>query len=99
VLANAYRNGADSMGWHADNEPELGQQPVIASISLGAERRFLIRPGRKGRSSPIMLEHGSLLLMSGDSQDGYQHCVPKTSPKEGLRINLTYRLAKTRRAA
>jgi len=95
VLANAYRNGADSMGWHADNEPELGCEPVIASISLGAKRRFLIRRGRRGPSQGIDMEHGSLLLMTGRSQQDYQHCLPKTKKNPGLRINLTFRLVKS----
>jgi len=90
VLANAYRSGKDSMGWHRDNEKELGRQPCIASMSLGAERRFLIRD-TGGRSSAIVLEHGSLLLMKGECQQRYQHSLPKTRSQTGLRINLTYR--------
>lgn len=90
VLANAYRNGRDSMGWHRDDEKELGPRPTIASLSLGAERRFLVR--EKGRkSSGLALEHGSLLLMQGDCQARFQHSLPKTQRDTGLRINLTYR--------
>lgn len=92
VLANAYRNGRDSMGWHADDEPELGTEPVIASISLGATRRMLVRPRGSGPSVGFDLEQGSLLLMSGPSQAGYQHSVPKTARPVGLRLNLTFRL-------
>ena len=97
VLANAYRDGADSMGWHRDDEPELGRHPVIASLSLGASRKFLVRTVEKpaaGRrkSEALILEHGSLLLMSGESQARYQHALPKTRQKTGLRINLTYRM-------
>jgi len=91
VLANAYRHGNDSMGWHRDDEKELGCQPVIASISLGEERRFLVREkGQKSRA--IVLEHGSLLLMKGESQQRYQHSLPKTRRPIGVRINLTYRM-------
>ncbi len=91
VLANAYRSGADSMGWHADNEPELGQHPLIASISLGEERNFLLREGKRGKSRRLTLQHGSLLVMRGDLQRRCQHAVPKTTRQVGLRINLTFR--------
>lgn len=96
VLANAYRDGADSMGWHSDDEPELGSMPLIASVSLGAERRFLVRPrkrtkGVKTASRGITLGHGSLLVMRGDSQRLFQHALPRTRKPVGLRINLTYR--------
>jgi alkylated DNA repair dioxygenase AlkB len=94
VLANAYRNGDDAMGWHSDDEPELGGKPVIASVSLGASRRFLVRPKRKGRSRGIDLGHGSLLVMKDGSQTDSQHSVPRTKKVRGLRINLTYRLIK-----
>ena len=97
VLANAYRDGNDSMGWHSDDEPELGRRPMIASVSLGAERTFLLRrastfrqPGEKSRK--LLLDHGSLLVMRGDSQQHFQHAVPKTRSETGLRINLTFRL-------
>lgn len=97
VLANAYRDGRDSMGWHSDDEEELGATPLIASVSLGAARRFLLRPrarasGARTRSTGITLEHGSLLLMKGASQHRYQHALPRTRKQIGLRINLTYRL-------
>jgi alkylated DNA repair dioxygenase AlkB len=104
VLANAYRNGDDSMGWHADNEKELGPRPVIASLSLGAPRRFLLRPARRrpGLEADVMggvdtgsfgitLENGSLLLMHAGCQQRYQHALPRTRRAAGLRINLTYR--------
>jgi alkylated DNA repair dioxygenase AlkB len=103
VLANAYRDGNDSMGWHSDDEAELGARPGIASLSLGAERTFLLRrasalrqPGEKSRK--LLLAHGSLLVMRGDSQKKYQHSVPKTRPETGLRINLTYRLVRAQEA-
>jgi alkylated DNA repair dioxygenase AlkB len=79
------------MGWHADDEPELGPEPLIASLNLGATRRFRIRPRGGGPSVGVDLESGSLLLMSGRSQADYQHAVPKTRRPVGLRINLTFR--------
>jgi alkylated DNA repair dioxygenase AlkB len=92
VLANLYRNGQDSMGWHSDDEPELGLQPVIASISLGAARRFSFKAKTKNaRAVHLELPHGSLLLMRGDSQKNYRHALAKTSKTVGERINLTYR--------
>jgi alkylated DNA repair dioxygenase AlkB len=93
ALANLYRNGADSMGWHSDDEKELGPEPLIASISLGAERRFLFRP-RKGiiaDKKEFLLQSGSLLLMRGRTQEHFQHAVPKTAKVVGERINLTFR--------
>lgn len=91
VLLNAYRDGRDSMGWHADDEAELGPAPVIASISVGAVRNFRVRARGGGRSVALPLAHGSLLLMSGDSQKDFQHAVPKTRKPVGLRVNLTFR--------
>lgn len=91
VLLNAYRDGADSMGWHADNEPELGLEPVIASLSLGAPRRFRLRPVNGGAALGFDLASGSLLLMRGRSQADWRHAVPKTRRQVGLRINLTFR--------
>jgi alkylated DNA repair dioxygenase AlkB len=107
VLANGYRDGADSMGWHSDDEPELGPQPCIASLSLGAERVFLLRPrtpsaAGKRSSTRLLLAHGSLLLMRRESQARYQHCLPKTRRPVGPRINLTFRwvaVQETRAAA
>ena len=91
VLINAYRNGRDSMGWHADNEPELGDQPMIASVSLGETRRMLFRPVSGGKSLGIDLGHGSLLVMKGDSQKNWKHSIPKSAREMELRINLTFR--------
>jgi len=91
VLANAYRDGRDSMGWHSDDEKELGAEPVIASISLGAGRRFLVRSKKGSAVASLQLEHGSLLVMRGRSQKDYRHSVPKTTRPVGLRINLTFR--------
>lgn len=92
VLANLYRDGADHMGWHADDEPELGPQPVIASLSLGATRRFVLRHRRDpGRKAAIDLTHGSLLVMAGDLQANWQHALNKTARPVGPRVNLTFR--------
>ena len=96
MLANGYRDGNDSMGWHSDDEPELGPNPCIASLSLGAERAFLLRPRKpdaagKRPSARLVLAHGSLLVMRGASQARYQHCLPKTRRPVGPRINLTFR--------
>ncbi|MCJ0826674.1 alpha-ketoglutarate-dependent dioxygenase AlkB [Luteimonas sp. 50] len=92
VLANLYRDGRDSMGWHSDDEPELGARPVIASLSLGATRRFLLKP-RRGAGGRLALElaAGSLLLMRGDTQQRYRHALPRTAKPVGPRINLTFR--------
>ncbi|WP_430392108.1 alpha-ketoglutarate-dependent dioxygenase AlkB family protein [Dyella sp. 20L07] len=94
VLANLYRDGRDSMGWHSDDEPELGVQPVIASLSLGAARRFRLRSRRaedRRDVRVIELGHGSLLRMAGDTQRLYVHDLPKTSAAVGPRLNLTFR--------
>jgi len=92
-LANLYRNGSDSNGWHADNEKELGVQPVIASVSFGAERYFHLKHrAKKTLKHKIKLEHGSLLLMKGTTQDFWLHQIPKTNKEIGQRINLTFRI-------
>ncbi|HHI5410163.1 TPA: alpha-ketoglutarate-dependent dioxygenase AlkB [Vibrio metoecus] len=92
VLANLYRDGQDSMGWHQDNEPELGTNPIIASLSLGESRRFLLRH----KQDPALkieceLSHGDLLIMAGTTQHCWQHAIPKTRQTKQLRINLTFR--------
>lgn len=92
VLANLYRDGHDAMGWHSDDEPELGRQPVIASVSLGAPRRFLLKHRQDpSRRLALELPHGSLLLMRGDTQVNYRHALPRTARPVGARINLTFR--------
>lgn len=92
VLLNHYRGGADSMGWHADDERELGKFPTIASITFGYPRRFLIREKENhSEKKEISLEDSSLLVMRGDFQEKYHHSVPKTAKKVGERINLTFR--------
>lgn len=92
VLLNRYRGGNDSMGWHADDEPELGSEPVIASLSLGATRTFEFRHRRK--MLPLeryALASGSLLVMQGQTQQHWNHRVPKEPSIQGERINLTFR--------
>jgi len=92
VLLNLYRDGQDSMGWHADDEPELGVEPVIASISLGSNRRFVLRgKNLKTEKYELQPDHGSLIVMSGDLQHYWQHHVPRTARTVGARINLTFR--------
>lgn len=91
VLCNRYRDGRDSVGWHADNEPSMGLQPAIASLSLGATRKFQLRPRTGGKSVNFWLEHGSLLLMQPGCQEDWVHQLPKTSKPVGERINLTFR--------
>lgn len=91
VLANLYRSGGDTMGWHSDDEPELGPDPIIASVTLGAERSFKLRPKGGGESWGIELQHGSLLLMGSGVQNRWQHSVPKRARCQDARINLTFR--------
>jgi alkylated DNA repair dioxygenase AlkB len=92
VLLNRYRGGRDGMGWHADDETELGQDPAIASVSFGEPRRFLLRHRRqRAARSELLLGHGDLLLMAGPTQHHYVHAVPKTSRTIGERVNLTFR--------
>lgn len=93
VLANWYRNGSDSMGFHADDEPELGRHPLIASLTLGGARRFVLKPyrGLNAESCSINLGNGDLLVMSGETQHYWRHGVPKTTKVVAPRINLTFR--------
>jgi len=91
VLANLYRDGSDTMGWHSDDEAELGPDPIIASLTLGAERSLKFRPKGGGNSWGIELQHGSLLLMGSGVQDRWQHSVPKRARCRDGRINLTFR--------
>lgn len=93
VLANRYRNGQDCIGWHSDDEPELGPAPIIASVSLGAERRFdLRRRDDYSTVKSVVLQHGSLLVMSGATQRLWQHSIARTKTPLPERINLTFRL-------
>jgi alkylated DNA repair dioxygenase AlkB len=92
ALLNYYRDGKDSMGWHRDNEKELGTNPGIASVSLGASRIFKLRYYTdKTISRSIELSHGSLLLMKGPTQHYWEHQVAKTAKPVGARINITFR--------
>jgi len=92
-LCNLYRDGSEGLGWHSDDEKALGKEPMIASLSLGAERKFSFRHKRKSGGHPIsiQLENGSLLVMKGTTQTFWQHSVPKTAKITAPRINLTFR--------
>lgn len=94
VLLNQYRNGKDSMGWHSDDEPELGTNPVIASVSFGDARRFIMRHRTRDDIDRVELAlgHGSVLIMRGATQHNWQHHVPRTARSVGTRVNLTFRL-------
>lgn len=93
ALLNLYRTGADSVGWHSDNESELGESPQIASLSLGEPRRFELRPmnSQVGGVVGMTLAGGSLLLMAGDLQQHWRHRLPKAPSAHGERINITFR--------
>ena len=94
-LCNLYRDGQDSNGWHADNEKELGQNPIIASVSFGAERLFKLKHRtNKTLKHDIVLQHGSLLIMQGKTQHHWLHQIPKTRKITSERINLTFRIIK-----
>ena len=90
-LANLYRDGSDSMGFHSDDEPELGPEPTIASVSLGARRRFVLRHRTTRERWTWDLGAGDLLVMRDESQRDYAHAVPKTAHPVGPRMNLTFR--------
>ena len=95
VLLNLYRDGSDSNGWHSDDEKELGENPVIASLSLGVERVFQLRYKKdKKLRENLLLRNGSLLLMAGATQHHWQHCIPKSKKIMSPRINLTFRIIK-----
>jgi alkylated DNA repair dioxygenase AlkB len=90
-LLNLYHNGSEGMGWHSDDEPELVSGGTIASLSLGAERRFYFRHRRTGEKIVTNLEHGSLLLMKGQTQYNWVHQLPVMKRVMAPRINLTFR--------
>jgi alkylated DNA repair dioxygenase AlkB len=92
VLGTLYRDGNDSLGWHADKERELGPEPCIASLSFGAERRFELRHNNSREAVGLTLGHGSLLFMGGSLQRHWRHRVPKVPAVRSPRINLTFRL-------
>lgn len=91
VLLNYYRDGKDSMGWHSDDEKELGQNPVIGSVSFGESRVFQMRHKIRKERVDIPLTNGSILLMRGATQHFWQHQIPKSSKQLQSRINLTFR--------
>ncbi len=91
VLANLYRNGLDSNGWHADNEKELGKNPLIASLSLGETRRFDLKHNFTKEKLSFDLKAGSLLIMGGSMQHFWKHQIAKSKKIEQARINLTFR--------
>lgn len=92
ALLNLYRDGQDSMGWHSDDEAELGADPVVASVSLGAERRFRFRSRYEPEEThALMLGHGSLLLMQPGCQGRWRHALPKAAAVVSPRINVTFR--------
>ncbi len=92
VLANLYRDGEDCMHWHADNERELGDKPLIAALSFGAERRFALRHKHRAFATHrLKLAHGSLLVMGGACQEHWQHALPRSKRVSQPRISLTYR--------
>ena len=92
VLLNRYRSGADSVSWHSDDESELGPTPTIGSLSLGATRRFRLRNKETRETHSVDLGPGDLVLMHGESQRCWEHCLPKTKREVGERINLTFRV-------
>ena len=93
MLLNLYRDESDSMGWHSDDEPELGPNPVIASVSFGAERTFQFKhKDHADLRQSITLTSGSLLLMRGETQHYWKHRIPKSKQTYGPRINLTFRV-------
>lgn len=97
VLVNYYRDGQDRVAWHSDDEKELGRNPVIGSVSFGAERKFKLRHKKyqkNGCRIEIKLEHGSFLLMKGETQHHWVHEIPRTALAIGPRVNLTYRFIK-----
>jgi alkylated DNA repair dioxygenase AlkB len=92
VLLNYYRNEQDSMGFHSDDEPELGSQPAIASVSFGATRTFILKHKKQAKTVKLDLTDGSLLLMAGKLQHAWRHGINKERKPCGARINLTFRL-------
>lgn len=93
ALANLYRDGNDSVSWHADDERELGPKPLIASLSLGAPRKFRMRRrDDHAERFELTLTHGSMLVLGGDTQQEWEHCVPKTRKVVSPRVNVTFRL-------
>lgn len=99
ALANRYRDGSEYVGWHADDERDLGSDPVIASLSLGAPRRFCMRARQRVVGAPaamdLVLQAGSLIVMGPGAQRHFQHAVPATRRRVGDRINLSFRFVRS----
>ena len=91
VLVNFYRDGQDSMGWHADDEPELGKNPTIAALSFGGERDLVFRNILSKETLSIPQPHGALIIIDGQTQQYWQHAIKKTKKVISPRINLTFR--------
>jgi alkylated DNA repair dioxygenase AlkB len=91
LLINLYRDGRDSMGMHADDEAELGRHPVVATLTLGATRKFLLRARKGSHRADYALGNGSLLIMGGHCQTEYVHGIPKTAQAVGSRLSITFR--------
>ncbi|SEL34179.1 Alkylated DNA repair dioxygenase AlkB [Aquimarina amphilecti] len=91
-LLNLYRDGQDSNGWHSDNEKELGPEPIIASVSFGEERWFHFKHKTKELKQKLLLQHGSLLIMRGKTQENWLHQLPKSKKIKNPRVNLTFRI-------
>lgn len=91
LIANWYRNGSDSIGWHSDAEPALGPSPIVVSVSLGGTRDFLLRPKPGGPRTVVKLAHSDLLVMAGDTQLEFQHSIAKTTRHMTPRLSLTFR--------
>ncbi|NUY82434.1 alpha-ketoglutarate-dependent dioxygenase AlkB [Flavobacterium sp. MAH-1] len=90
-LLNLYHDGSESMGWHSDDEPEIEKEWAIASVSLGAERKFSFKHKKDNETVSLLLENGSLLVMKGKTQQNWQHAIPKSMKVMDARINLTFR--------
>jgi len=90
-LLNLYHNGNEAMSWHSDGEKDLKKNGAIGSLSFGAERKFVFRHKKLREKVPLILEHGSLLVMSGTTQTFWQHCLPPTKRVNEPRVNLTFR--------
>lgn len=90
-LMNLYRNEKDSMGWHQDNEKELGDKPFIASLSLGETRKFQLKKIETNEKMELNLDHGSLLIMKNELQNNWKHQIPKEKTLKDIRINITFR--------
>ena len=91
VMCNLYRDGSDSVSWHADDEPIFGRDPVIASLSFGSPRKFVVKHNTSGEKQSWELGNGSLLVMGRGVQQNYKHTITKTKRAVGKRINLTFR--------